>query len=100
MQQKSDKHKERDKEESCAADIPSPISDPPPYDSVGHDHNENAHESVSTFKNYTDDSHELRDESTAPLLGICEPTRRYALNLTLYLICKFWGLPVLQQIKI
>ena len=75
MQQKSDKHKDKEKEEQCS-DIPSPTSDPPPYDAVGNDHNENARESISTFKNYQDDSHELRDESTAPLLGICEQTKR------------------------
>lgn len=75
MQQKSDKQKDRDKEEICA-DIPSPVSDPPPYESVGHDHNENAHGSVTPFKSYQENGSELRDESTAPLLGNCEQSRQ------------------------
>ena len=73
MQQKTDKHQAQ--QESCA-EIPSPISDPPPYESVGHDHNENTRQNSSTFKNYQDDCNELRDESTAPLLEICETTGR------------------------
>ncbi|KAL4225316.1 Potassium voltage-gated channel subfamily A member 2 [Mactra antiquata] len=82
MQQKSDKHKDKEKEETCA-DIPSPVSDPPPYESVGHDHNENAHGGVVTpYKNYQDDGNELRDESTAPLLGNCEQPRRSFPKLT------------------
>ena len=75
MQQKSDKQKDKDKEESCA-DIPSPVSDPPPYDSVRHDHNENAHRGVTSYKSYQEDGHELREESTAPLLGNCEQPRQ------------------------
>ena len=91
MQQKSDKH-QTEHQESCA-EIPSPISDPPPYESVGHDHNENTRQNSSSFKNYQDDCSELRDESTAPLLEICEQTGRsviFSFNyICLALVCEF-----------
>ncbi|XP_052271569.1 potassium voltage-gated channel protein Shaker-like isoform X2 [Dreissena polymorpha] len=68
MQQKSDNHRHKDKEESCG-DIPSPISDPPPYESVGQNHNDDG--GIESYQSYEDDSNKLRDDSTAPLLGNC-----------------------------
>ena len=80
MQQKSDKHKDREKEETCA-DIPSPSSDPPPYESVGGERKDSAAEGI---KNYQDDGTDLRDDSTVPLLGLCEQNRRYVQILSAY----------------